>query len=244
QGGHIRRGPGFPASNRARTSSMGAFLVQGLRSDTIPGIRITPEWLSSVRRKTIKQPVAACASEIGLGAAALGTAGWMRGIPGFRRVVVPQTHSIGMADDRRALGAARPILAGSISFAGKCGAIGLRSRQHIVTVWRVAAAVDHLALFGKRSLLRKVVVWAMQIGRVLCDRHTLGILPRTLANAITRIDRGLTVSSLRREIGAPGFCADACRLRQRLAMLVGAGEPAKIGAVADADAGDKEGGAG
>jgi hypothetical protein len=45
---------------------------------------------------------------------------------------------------------------------------------------------------------------------------------------------------LRRHIGTPGVAARARRLRQRLAMFLGAVEPAKIGAFARSRAGDEE----
>ena len=108
-----------------------------------------------------------------------------------------------------------------------------------MAVRRVAAAVDDLALFAQCGLLGEIV-GAVQLGDVLGDHHALGILPRPLADAVARIHGGLAVGGLGREIGAPGLGAGARGLRQRLAVIVGAGETAEIGAVADADAGDEE----
>src|SRR5262249_20520974 len=69
-------------------------------------------------------------------------------------------------------------------------------------------------------------------------------LPRPLADAVACVHRRLTVGRLGREVGAPGLRARAGRLRQRLAMIVGASEPAEIAAIADAVTGQKEGGVG
>src|SRR6185295_885213 len=117
------------------------------------------------------------------------------------------------------------------------------SRQHVVTVGRIAAAVDDLALLAERGLLGKAV-GAVQIGDVLGNNSALGILPRPLADAIARIDRRLTVGGLRRQVSAPGLAAGSGRLRQCLAMIVGTGEPAEIAAIADAVAGQEETGIG
>src|SRR5436305_2074980 len=148
-----------------------------------------------------------------------------------------------MADYRGTLRAARPVLAGAVVAAGERGAVRLRSGQHVMAVRRVAAAVDDLALFAERSLLGEVV-GAMQLAEILGDHHALGVLPRTLADAVARVLRGLAVGGLRRQIRAPGFRARARRLRQRLAIIVGARKAAEIAAIADAGAGDEKRGAG
>src|SRR5829696_8288072 len=149
-----------------------------------------------------------------------------------------------MADHRGALRAARPILAGAVFAGRKRGAVRLRSRQHIVAVRRVAGTADDLALFGERGLLGEVVAGAVQFGDVLGDHRALGILPRPLADAIARIDGRLTVGGLRREVGAPGLAAGSGRLRQCLAVIIRAGEPAEVAAIADAVAGQEETGIG
>src|SRR5690242_19232921 len=168
----------------------------------------------------------------------------MRGVPGFRGVVIAQANAIGMADHGSALRAARPVLAGAVVAGGKGGAVGLRSRQHVMAVRRVTAAIDHLALFGKRRLLGEIVVGAVQIGDILGDDDALGVGPRPLADAILGIDRGLAVGGLRREIGAPGLGAGACGLSQRLAMAIRAGKTAEVAALARTVAGQEEAGIG
>jgi hypothetical protein len=84
----------------------------------------------------------------------------------------------------------------------------------------------------------------MQLGGIPGDHDALGILPGSLADAVARIDGGLAVGALRRQIGPPGFCSGARGLRQGLAIIVGAGQTAEIGAVADADRGHEEAGIG
>src|SRR5258708_37707372 len=158
----------------------------------------------------------------------------MRGGPGFRRVIVAQTDAIGMADPRSALCAARPVLAGAVFARHECRAVRLRSGQHIVAVWRVAAAVGSVALFAERRLLGQIV-GAMKFGNILGDHDAFGVLPRPLADAVAGVLGGLAVGCLRREIGAPGFGARASRLRQRLAMICGAREATKLWALPHTD---------
>src|SRR5436309_3197027 len=112
-----------------------------------------------------------------------------------------------------------------------------------MTVGRIAAAVDDLALLAERALLGEAV-GAVQLCDVLGDHRALRILPRPLADAIARVDGRCAVGGLRREIGAPGLAARSGRLRQCLAVIVGAGEPAEIAAIADAVAGQEEAGVG
>ncbi len=153
------------------------------------------------------------------------------------------TDAVGMTEHRRALRAACPVLAGTVFARRECGTIRLRSRQHVMAVRRIAEAVVDLALFGQRRLLGDIV-FAVQLGDILCDHDALGILPGPLADPVARIHRRLAVGSLGREIGAPGLAAGARRLRQCLAMIVGPGKTAEVAAIADADAGDEETGVG
>src|SRR5205823_14321693 len=75
--------------------------------------------------------------------------------------------------------------------------------------------------------------------------HTLSLhdaLP--ISDAVARIDRRLPIGGLGAEISAPCLVAGAGRLRQLLAMPVGALQPAEIGALADAVAGHEKAHAG
>src|SRR5690242_5069528 len=101
---------------------------------------------ASVRREAVEQAVATGALQVGLRTTAFRSARGMRRVPGFRGVVVAKSLTVGMADHGRSLRAARPVLAGAIVARGKRGAIRLRSRQHVMAVGRVAAAVDDFTL--------------------------------------------------------------------------------------------------
>src|ERR1700760_115579 len=139
-----------------------------------------------------------------------------------------------MAEHRRPLRAARPVLAGAILARRKRRAVRLRSRQHVMAVRRVAAAVDDVALFAERGLLAQIVGGAVQISDILRDHDALRVLPWSLADAVARVDRGLAVGFLGREVGMPALHAgsiEARGLRQFLAMVVGASDAAEIGAV-------------
>src|SRR3954452_21143045 len=131
-----------------------------------------------------------------------------------------------MAEHRRALRTARPVLAGAVVGACEGGAVRLRSGQHVVTIRGVAAAVDDLALFAERGLFCQIVR-TVQLGRVLGDHLALGVLPRTLADTVARILRGLAVGGLGGEISAPGLCTRAGGLRQLLAVIIGTREAAE-----------------
>src|SRR5437667_9429942 len=98
-----------------------------------------------------------------------------------------------MADHGGALRAARPVLAGAIVAGRERGAVGLRSRQHVVAVRRVAAAVDDVALFAQCSLLAEIVAGAMKIGNVFRNHGALGVLPGSLAATVLRLPGGLAV---------------------------------------------------
>src|SRR5262245_18922318 len=138
---------------------------------------------NSVRREAVEQHVAAGALEVVLAAAAVRSARRMRRVPRLRGVVVAQADAVDVADHRGALPALGPVAAGLVVAGRNRGAVRLRAGQCVIHVRRVAAAVDHVALFGERGLLGEVVVRAVQVGNVLRDRDTLGVLPRALANA-------------------------------------------------------------
>src|ERR1700737_1659272 len=151
-----------------------------------------------------------------------------------------------MTDHRRALRAARPVLAGAVVSGRERRAVGLRSRQHVMAVRRIAAAVYDVALLAQRGLFGQVV-GAVQLGDIPGDHDAFGILPGSLADAVARVHGWLTVDSLGREIGAPGFypgSVGARGLRQGLTVIGGAGETAEVAAIADAGRGQEETGVG
>ena len=101
-------------------------------------------------------------------------------------------------------------------------------------------------LLGQRELLAERVAdaclldrVAVELGDALRDALSAGVEPRPGADAVTRVDRART---LRAQVGVPDHRrAAAGRRAQRLAVRIGAGQPAVVGAVALGDAGDEEG---
>src|SRR5580693_1248986 len=157
----------------------------------------------------------------------------------MRGVVLAQALAVDVAEHGSAFGAAGPIAARAILAGRECRAVRLRAAQGVMPVGRVAAAIDDVAFFGKRGLLGQVIL-AMQLRDILGDDDALGIGPGTFADAIAGIGRRLAVSGLRAQISMPGVAAGAGGLRELLAVLIGAGKAAEIGAIAGADAGDEE----
>ena len=108
----------------------------------------------------------------------------------------------------------------------------------------VTSAVDRLAFFVEREFLVDAVAVALnvavQVGNILSDDGSLGVVPRAIANAITRVHgrlaaggRGAEVSPPRPTTGSRGLC-------KRLAVTIGACQTAEIGALPRAHAGDEE----
>src|SRR5262245_16354652 len=182
-------------------------------------MRVCPPYIASIRREAVEQAVAAGALQVGLAAAAIRPARGVRRVPRFRRVVVAQPLPVVMADHGGALPALGPVAAGTILARRQRTAIGLRTRQDVMSVGRLGASVDRFALLAQRRLLVDLVVGAVQVVDVLRDHLALGVLPRPAADAVARIDGG---AALRAEIGVPRAAAGTGALGQRLAMAVGA----------------------
>ena len=108
-----------------------------------------------------------------------------------------------------------------------------------MTVRREADTGDDLAALAQRRVEAELVVVAVQIVDVCRDDFAFEILPRTLADAVARIDGRLAVGLLGAEVGAPGLPSRAVALRQRLAVLVGSFDAAEVGALAGPGAGDE-----
>ena len=185
----------------------------------------------SVHREAIEQAVAAGALEIVLGAAAARAARRMRRIPRLRRRVVAQALAIEWPSMAEPAVLLVQFLQVRSSPAGKALAVGGRAGEDVMPVRLFAAAVDDLALLAQRGLLGEVVAVAVQIVDALGDHRALGILPRTLADAVAGVHRAV---ALRAEISVPGLAGGARRLRELAALRVGAGEPAEVGALARA----------
>src|SRR5439155_4620264 len=130
---------------------------------------------------------------------------------------------------------------------GISAAVRHGSGEDIVLVRRIADALERLVLLGEYGGLGQVVAdasgverVAVQVGHILRHHRTAGVVPRTLADAIARIHSRLTGNSLRAQISVPGAIPRVGRRRQRLAVLVRAGQAAIVGAVALRGAGYKE----
>src|SRR5258705_2764795 len=173
------------------------------QSDTSAG---RPEKSQLVHREAIKQPDAAPADQIALAAAG----GGVRGVPRL----VPVADEIGMADLRGAGAVARPVVARVIRRVGERASIGLRAGQDVVARrQRVANAVDQFAVFRGGEFLRQVAAATRLVQCVSMDFRLderplkpapqiirdplLRIVPRTGADAISRVDGRLTGPGLR-----------------------------------------------
>jgi hypothetical protein len=81
----------------------------------------------------------------------------------------------------------------------------------------------------------------VQIVNILSDYFAFEILPRTNANAITRIDSRLAVVGLRAQISVPGLGSSAMSLSQLLAIVIGSLKTTEITPFARPKARYKEG---
>ena len=154
----------------------------------------------------------------------------MRRVPRLGRCVVAQAHAVVMADDGAAFAARRPVFAGLL----RRRAVGIGAGKDVVAVGLVATAVDHVARLVQRGRLGDAVGVRMQRGDVVRDLLALLVVPRAAADPVPRVHAAC------REIGVPGLFAAARRLGQRLAMRVGALQPAEIGTVARPGTGYEE----
>src|SRR5262245_9182472 len=107
-----------------------------------------------------------------------------------------------MTKHGRALRAACPVFARTIVAPGEGGSVSLRTRENVVPVRSIAAAVIDLAFFRQRSLLGKIVAAAVKLGDIFCNCYAFGIGPRAFADAVTRI---FSAGTLRRQICVPGL---------------------------------------
>src|SRR4029077_13963355 len=139
-----------------------------------------------------------------------------------------------------ALRAARPIPAGAILALREGTTFGCRARQDIVAIGSEAYARNSLAALAQRRVHAEFVVVAVQVVKVLGDNLALEILPRTVANTIARVHRGLAVGDLRAQVGMPGFGSRAMPLSQLLTVAVGAVEATEVATLSWAKTRNKE----
>jgi hypothetical protein len=146
-----------------------------------------------------------------------------------------------VADDRIARAVARPVVAGRQGdVAGRQAARRVGARQDVVDVRLVADAVHLFALLVQRRRLADVVTVRVQILDVGRDQCAARVEPRSAADAVARVHDTVRPLRARAQVRAPGrITAARCR-GQRLAMCIGTGETAEIGAVALPDARDEK----
>ena len=80
----------------------------------------------------------------------------------------------------------------------------------------------------------------MKVVHILGDHLALGVLPGALADAITGVNACISTRGGRAQIRAPVGLGGPDRLGQRPTVRVGTFQAAEVGAVALANAGDKE----
>src|SRR5260370_8920041 len=161
------------------------------------------------------------------------------------------------AQGRVALFFARPIVARVVAIRRESTAITLRPGENLVAdrigmrlhigpglvTWIGGGAItwNHLAQLGERTRLVNFVFGAMEIIGILGDHHAIGIVPWPFADAVARVDRGLTGALLGAEIGVPGIGPVArCSPRAIRTMRGRAGAPLQIGAARQTDTGDEK----
>ncbi len=103
-----------------------------------------------------------------------------------------------------------------------------------------ADASDHVASFRERGLLVEVIAGAVQVIDVLRDHDALGVLPRTLADAVAGIDGTALGRPIAAQIGVPRLAARAHGGCQLLAVGVSASNAAEIAAFAGPGAGHEK----
>ncbi len=144
-----------------------------------------------------------------------------------------------MSDDRRPLGAARPIAAGFVLPGRERSAIRLRASERIVLIGIVAAAINDVAPLGQRCLLGEMVV-PVQLVAIPGDDGAFGVLPGAAAYAVARVDGRLPIGRLSAEIRMPTAITGSRRLGELLAVPIRAFETAEIRALSEAGAGHKK----
>src|SRR6185503_2246011 len=139
---------------------------------------------ASVRGEAVEQAGAAGALQQLLAAAA-------RAVGGVPRLhvarVLLQACAVVMADNGGAVRALGPVAAGGVATGGRVATLRVGAGEHVVLVGLLAAALHRLALLGERGLLGDVDLIGVQVGHILGDQRALGVVPRTLADAVAGI---------------------------------------------------------
>src|SRR5687767_3849688 len=163
---------------------------------------------SLISREAIEQSISARRTQLFL-AAALRVMGGIPRAPRFR--VVPLTIVVPHACLPRVGEVPHPVAARGVRRigAGKRGAVGLRTGQHVMTVWRVAAAVDRVSAFGQRGLLADVHLVAVELLDASRDQNAFRVVPGAGADALACVPCGMARRSVLAQIGTPRLASDA-----------------------------------
>src|SRR5688572_600333 len=159
--------------------------------------------------------------------------GDVRRVPGRRTLTAAE--AVVMTEHGAAVVVTRPGVAGGVEAIGRQRAVRIRSRQDVVAI-----AVDPVALLGQRGIDADPILVAVQLRHVGSDLETSGVAPRSLADAIARVDGGTARGRGRAQIRAPHPGPAADGLGQPLAMCVGPGKSTEVAAEPAAAAGDEE----
>jgi len=133
-----------------------------------------------------------------------------------------------------------PVAAGGVLVAGGNFAVRCGAGQDVMhVVRRFSAAVDLGAFLGQRGHAVDTVQ-RVQFIDVARDQASLETVPRPLADTIAGIDGRRITARGCAQISAPLFFASIRHRGELLAMLVGAGESAEIGTLAQTGAGHEK----
>src|SRR5262245_65791029 len=108
-----------------------------------------------------------------------------------------------MTNDGRSFTALGPVPAGCVAAGGREHSHRVRAGQDVVHIHAVPAATNHFALLGQSRLLGDVGVLRVQVFHALAHDHTLGVLPRAIANSIPRLDARIPAWHRRAPVGSP-----------------------------------------
>src|SRR5262245_54989138 len=119
-------------------------------------------------------------------------------------------------------------------------AVELRTGQNVVLVRFIATSVHPVTFFVQCSFLVDIDTLQVQIGDVIRDLYSLGVVPGTLANAIARIHGRLATFGAGTEVGLPGAVTRSNSLSQLLAVRVGSLQSTEISPIARSFAGNEK----
>jgi hypothetical protein len=102
------------------------------------------------------------------------------------------------------------------------------------------SGVDAVAFFGDRVFVVNIRIVVQQTVDVRSYRHSLGITPWALPNAVNCIYSGLSLGFLSTQIGAPLAMTSSDGLSEILAVGIGASEATQVSALAEPNTSDKE----